>query len=516
MIVHVKLTNRAAYLEGLDAETYAALRSYWSFSPKGLWFMPRYKQTRAMLAQKEVTEKQIAELEGSPAGVRRLPALRAALADLESKLVTAWDGKISLLRNSQISAGLFRASWREAGDKCGVSFVADIERESLEFADGLPDSDGRYAFHNECVRRMIASVPKGGGLILAATASGKTKIASQFFSKITGNGLFVVDQLDLLFQQREEIEMWLGEHVGIVGDSQFDVARITVATIQTLHKHRKRPEFRKWFATLDAMVVDELHEQLANRNFTLLESIQPTAVFGMTATLQMKHKEVRYKAWAFAGPVLFEFPIKEGMDTGVLERGEVLQILFPEEEVGDEGELTSQVLVNDRKLLACRKITDYLLLNERYVLLLVDRLRHLDDVNNIMQHIPHRVACGAVDSKERKKAYAMFEKGEVRLLIANKVMKKGVNIKRLDAVIDMAEMNSKNDALQKLGRAARRHRDKDGFLYIDFGTQGKERFAKRAASRRNAFRKAEIDVTVEKVATTNEALAAVKRFMGEK
>jgi len=525
----VTLTNRHARIPYISTEIFDKLRAFWSFSPKGLWYMPQYKQTKMMLDQKKVTLLQLERLRRRRPQTKkiklRIAVITENLVELDAKLAKAWNGRISMVKDSAVPAGLFRATWKEAEKACGVTFSAVKERQTVSFVPGIPDAGVQYRHQNACVDAMIRAVPKGGGIILAATSSGKTGIAARFFSKVQCDCLFVVDQIDLLYQQQKEIAEWTHEAVGFVGESKFQPARITVATIQTLNLYRQRSDFKRWFRGVDIMVVDELHEQMAKRNFNVLQKIAPVAVFGMTATLQLTQKEVCMKAYSFAGPVIFRFPIVEGVKRGVLAKGYAIQLLFASQVhsehslecdcgIGYEEELGVEVLQNDLKLEACKALAEELIRQKRHLLILVDRMSHLTDVHDRLSSIPHALICGDVPIEERQKAKTMFEDEDLNLILSTKVFKKGVSIKRIDAMIDLAEWKSKNDAVQKFGRGLRLHADKNELIYIDFGTAGHGRFAAKATSRRRALQKAGIDVTVaHDISSAIGAVSAVRKFI---
>jgi type III restriction/modification enzyme restriction subunit/helicase-like protein/intein-like protein with splicing domain len=351
--------------------------------------------------------------------------------------------------------------------------------------------------------------------------SGKTKCAADFYKSVPDYScLFVVDQIDLLYQSQKEIESWLKEPVGVVGDLKYKVQRVTVATIQTLHRHMEDEKFEKWFRGVKIVVVDELHEQMAKRNFSLLEKIKPIARYGLTATLQLSQKPVRMKAYSFAGPVIYRFPISKGQALGVLSKGEVVQLLFPAIDDPNEDQvdwnaderLEYEVLTNNLKLYACYQIVKALVDAGRYVIVLADRVAHVQAISEQLEDIPHRVAYGEIKAKKRLKARKKFERGDIRLIVASRVFKKGLNMKRVDVIIDMAEKANKNDAMQKFGRGVRLHPDKHGLLYIDFGTQfGK--FGTAAKSRARVLKAAGIPLVKIKVNGPVQAKKAVLRVL---
>jgi superfamily II DNA or RNA helicase len=85
-----------------------------------------------------------------------------------------------------------------------------------------------------------------------------------------------------------------------------------------------------------------------------------------------------------------------------------------------------------------------------------------------------------------------MDAGKANLIIANQVFKKGINIKRVDLIIDCAQRSNKNDVLQKFGRGVRLHSDKKGLLYVDIATV--PQMEKQARSRYNALKSAKISV----------------------
>ena len=92
-----------------------------------------------------------------------------------------------------------------------------------------------------------------------------------------------------------------------------------------------------------------------------------------------------------------------------------------------------------------------------------------------------------------------FEHDEFRLILANVVFSKGIDIKRVDAIIDAAAKRNPDDALQKFGRGVRLHKDKKRLLYYDVADVG-NRFEDAAKERRKAFERAGIEVKTRKAA----------------
>ena len=99
-------------------------------------------------------------------------------------------------------------------------------------------------------------------------------MAAMFASWLDCPVLFVVDQINLLYQTKKEMEMWLSKYagkkvkVGVVGNSKYTPERVTSATIQTLNAHKKDPKFLKWFKSVQVVIIDEVHVQMAQETLT--------------------------------------------------------------------------------------------------------------------------------------------------------------------------------------------------------------------------------------------------------
>src|ERR1039458_1311967 len=334
-------------------------------------------------------------------------------------------------------------------------------------------------------------------------------------SRLDCDVLMIVDQLDLLDQAKKDISNHLGEKVGKVGESKFKLERVTVATIQTLHLHRKDKKFLKWFEHVEVICIDEIHTMLNRSNFDVINIAKPLSVIGLTATLGLSQKQVRLKAFSLCGPVLYEYPIQQGMKDSVLSKGIVISFLYTNYIRDIKGytahEAYNEKIVDnsERNWLITKMIYRANKLG-KYTICLVERLRHLEDLSDRLwaKGIKHKVVSGTfkgegINVQERLKSKDKFEAGKIRVILANKVFKKGVNIKRVDLIINATGRKSKNDAVQIFGRGVRTHADKSGLTCIDitdvddsYESGPKNWFAKAGKSRIRALRK--VGITVHK------------------
>lgn len=463
--IAVELRNRvAAFVDPYPAE----MESYFSFQPKGYFFAPSYKRRQ-------------------------------------------WDGYIRLLRYNKVASGLFLELRKQIETDLGIKFVIFDYRQRLHFkqktAEGIRLPNGYTLRDNqsECIERMIRA-SRTGGLILNATGIGKTVTAGMFLYLLKGAGLFIVDELTLLDQSRKELESVLGEKVGMVGDGVFSPRRITVATIQTLDTKRLDPRFTAWQDKLQAIIIDEVHLALNKRTERVLHCINPLCVFGLTATLEVQKKEVLLKALALTGRKLHDYGYAKGVQDKHLTPGVVIGVDLvrdvPTTGVYHEDYRKYQVRSKRRNQLVSQIVRQALDLG-KHVVVLVDRIDHVKRLSRRLKDISHQTIFGERTTIERVQAKAGFESEEIRLLIVNRVFQKGINLKKLDVIIDASAGQGSNQTIQKFGRGVRLCENKRGLIYFDIGDQ---------ATRPGAF----LSVALNRFTISTKARRAALRSIGVK
>lgn len=425
-----------------------------------------------------------------------------------------WDGYVHMLRRDVMGAGLFLAMRERLEEEANIKFDVADGRIEVDMHGVFEFPEGARDYQLECVEKMRRT--KTGGLILGATGVGKTFTIGVLCKGLVGSLLFVVDELTLLKQAKAELEKVTGEEVGEIGDSIFRPRRITVGTIQTIHRHRTDPKYLPWSKALSIIILDEVHLALNKRNVQTVATIQPPLIFGLTATLELKKQDIAMKAYELAGPVIFEYRMEQGVREGFLSKGVAVSVLveneveleefrggswwarrnfymrrYPEEykKVVVEGKKRNQVI---------KSLVEEAHEKGKYVIVLVERVKHLKDLSQLLSDVLHSLVLGEKDVAQRVESKAKFESGDVRVILCTKIFKKGVDIKRVDVIIDAAGMKSRNDAVQKYGRGVRLCKEKEGLIFFNIHDIG-NRFEKAANGRLIALKK--IGVPVFKVSS---------------
>ncbi len=435
-----------------------------------------------------------------------------------------WDGRTSMFKHNQLPIGLLIGAYKEL--KAG-GFKAKVvrwkDRPSVGLKKGFSVESEKYDYQNSACEAVISSLSKGGGTVLSATGTGKTAVAAQCFSRIQGNCLFVVNRISLMYQTQRELASWLKEKVGIIGNGQWKPERVTVATSQTLDGHKSSARFRSWSKNVAVIFVDELHKQMGRATFNVLSLVKPQAVIGLTATLQMKKKMVRWKVYSISGPIIYEFPLKEGIKQGVLSKAAVVQVNVKRPKINSDlytgstktlvkklGRLLKEKYFEEGperdyfKTVVCNFTVSHFLLRDLVgealkqkmaVVVLADRVTHIKLLAKALEEYNPQTIYGEVKQLARSKILKRFEHKSYNFIIASRIFTEGLNVKRISMIVDCAQKSNQNDAMQKLGRGARLHKDKKhGLIYVDISTSPE--MMKQARSRRNVFKKAGLPVKV--------------------
>lgn len=428
MPITITLGNRVSQVDcGEDLDALERLRQLFRFHPDGYEYMPTYKNGH-------------------------------------------WDGYIQMLRRGRVATGL-ALDVLPTVEKLYPVRIVD-KRAPVSFRAPATDVWNKArAYQQECYGKMVEA-SRTGGLVLQSTGSGKTFVAGLYFSTLQGRGIFFVDELTLLEQARRAIQEVAQEQVGVVGGGKFTPKRITVATVQTLSQRRRATQVAQ--IQPDVVVIDEIHEAINDRTWKVLELLKPKAVFGLTATLQMKKKAIRYQATAMAGPVIYTYPLEEGVKQGFLSRGVVVRV------VRAFGLDAKALAYQSRDERYDEQIVDNRTRNQfvaglaresagkgHPTIVLVERIRHLENLEQAMAGFPFVVLSGQDSKEARMDAIQSMRRGELKVILTNRIFGKGVDIPNLEVTIDATGRSSHNQAQQRLGRNSRKTEAKKGFLHFD-------------------------------------------------
>ena len=421
-----------------------------------------------------------------------------------------WDGIIRLYDKQKQGAavGLMDRAVEmieELGYNVDISIRGDRDGTqadfSWEFEHPLRD------YQREAVDALIAN---GSGVLSMPTGTGKTVTGLKATQELGRQTLIVVHTQELLYQWAEEIEEIFGHKPGMIGDGLWSEEPITVAIMQTLVS-KGADTLKGDYGTL---VFDECHRtSAADTMHEIGMDIDVEYRVGLSATPWRRVKGEELKIEGAIGNQVYQVTAEQMIDQGYLAR--------PEFELIDPADYGSVDTAHDsmdyhkayrqcislsptRNRAVAEKAAE--LASDGYkVLINVDRISHgrlleyalngdvsrgqlmdvvtsmdakhrqqfisavqtLDtvaDVNAVFMH-------GSDSSETRQDILERFKSGEINVLVST-LLKEGVNIPSINAIVLAQAGKSDISQIQTIGRALR-PKNGDHAKIADVKDQGK-------------------------------------------
>jgi len=209
-------------------------------------------------------------------------------------------------------------------------------------------------------------------------------------------------------------------------------------------------------------------------------------------------------AMALAGPVIFEYGLEEGVKEGYLSKGRIVIVPFNDTLKGQApgyknaagkkiaagspiAEYRRHICLNKSRNDLVEKYARLALAKGRKVFILVERVMHLRILEKRFADVKHYALSGQVDKEVRLEAMREMDAGQLNLVLATRVFGKGVDVRRVDCIIDATGKPSRNNALQRYGRGSRKTEGKKDLLYYDISDRNST-FAVAAWTRLRALR----------------------------
>jgi len=264
---------------------------------------------------------------------------------------------------------------------------ADIVSEGLplpanvSFKDTFPPHD----FQKEIMNTFIEK--KGNGLICVPCGYGKTYMALNIALRLRRRFLIIVDKEFLMNQWKSEIANFIdGARVGILQSTKVqtdaDKYDVTICMIQTICR-REFPD--GFFDQYGFTIFDECHHLGASYFCQALRKIQTKYMLGLSATPD-REDGLSCIFEHFLGEAVYKLttraPDKEAVVKAIWFHSE--DPVYSEVPVNWRGEVITARLINQiaefepRSQKIMTMIEEYMSVPERYILILSDRISHLE------------------------------------------------------------------------------------------------------------------------------------------
>lgn len=400
---------------------------------------------------------------------------------LKTKGKAGWDGRARLMDKQGIFlVGLVPDLLNKAAKKnitCTVNYTGPARIPGNFHPYGVPlhpyQQDGVNTVLNN-THPVLGWNPRG--IIQVATGGGKTEMAVAIYQSLPLPTIFFVHLKQLLSQTAKRFQKY-GITPGVIGDGNFTIGNITIATVQTVTSLLKKGDasVHSLLKNANQVFFDEAHGIAATvaKGNTLVDisRLMENAFirWGLTATPFMRDQYSNMLLEGVTGSVIYKINSEELIKLGYLTPPEIRMVRIPKvpcpgkwPEVYDSG-----IVLNSAR--------NDIILNEvkaapKPCLIMCTQVAHAKIIERNSQYFNIRMGYldGQTDTNERNRQINELKIGNLDAVVCTTIFNAGVDIPELKSLVLAAGGKSKVAQLQKLGRGLRRAPNKPTVKIIDF------------------------------------------------
>lgn len=402
--------------------------------------------------------------------------------------------------------------WQKYKDFKGITDDAAAAVVQDYFSDGTTRSP-RY-YQQIAINRTVEAVARNEGnkrhLLVMATGTGKTYTAFQIIYRLWKSGvkkriLFLADRTVLIDQTARGDFRHFKEAMTVIKRKQIDTAyNIYLALYHGLSDNNDTDAYKQFSPEFfDLVVVDECHRGSAREDSKwreILEYFKGATHIGLTATPK---ETTKISSTEYFGDPLYTYSLKQGIDDGFLAPYKVVKVTLDidaegwrppagfkdkegkpvEDRIYNRTDFDKNIIVEERRQLVARKITEFLKGSDRFsktIVFCVD-IEHAEGMRQELANAnADLVAANSKyvmqitgDNKEGKDHLdAFISPSELYPVIAttSKLMTTGVDAQTCKLIVLDSNIGSMTEFKQIIGRGTRINEDfgKHYFTIMDF------------------------------------------------
>ena len=320
-------------------------------------------------------------------------------------------------------------------------------------------------------------------LVLMATGLGKSVVAgelisNEFHRNPNTDVLVLAHTVDLVKQL--ERSLWpmlrkeISTHLWTDGESPAYAGGVTFATWQSLMGSVRRESLARRYSVV---VVDEAHHAPAPAYRSLIASLDPNFLIGMTATPW--RGDERNLSDIFGEPT-FSMDIVAGMQGGYLAEVDYRMLVddidWQEiQRMSYEGysikDLNQKLILPDRdEAMVARVIEQMAHAEPPRVICFCRSIVHAERIRRLF--LAHNVQAGVLHSEmpreERFRTLSNFRSGALQLVLSVDMLNEGIDVPDVNIVVFMRVTHSRRIFVQQLGRGLRITPEKKQVVVLDF------------------------------------------------
>jgi type I restriction enzyme R subunit len=392
--------------------------------------------------------------------------------------------------------------------------LEDKEVESVASTDYFLDGSGRSPryYQQIAINRTIEAVAKKQDriLLVMATGTGKTYTAFQIIYRLWKSGakkriLFLADRTSLIDQTARGDFRHFKDAMTIIKHKQIDTAyNVYLALYQGLSDSKSDDAYKQFSPEFfDLIVVDECHRGSAKEDSKwreILDYFKTATHLGMTATPKetTETSNIHY----FGEPV-YTYSLRQGIDDGFLAPYKVIKVTLDidaegwrptkgfldkngnpvEDRIYNRTDFDKNIVVDERRELVARKITEFLKGNDRFaktIVFCID-IEHAEGMRTALANANvdlfaqnnKYVMQITGDNEEGKRELDSFINPSERypvIATTSKLMTTGVDAQTCKLIVLDSNIGSPTEFKQIIGRGTRINEEygKTYFTIMDF------------------------------------------------
>jgi len=403
-----------------------------------------------------------------------------------------WDARTGTLRAPAYLFHEVAATADQRGEKLGGDF-----REQWSVAPRPIDALTLRAYQTEALEAWLRRDRRG--VLALPTGAGKTRIAIAAILTCGVPAIVLCPTRALLGAWASELSAVLGERIGVVGDGERSVERVTVMTFESAY--RRLDSLGDRFGLL---VVDEVHHFASGVRAEALESCVAPYRLGLSATAPAAGTDGARRLDELVGPVVMEVSVAELAGTHLANLS-IMRLpveLEPDERV--RYDRLSRTFVQMRRMffrrnrgrsyeemlktvgssaegraalrdhaeaiqLACfpkakRALTTSLLARHRGERSIVFTAR-VEDAYCVAESDLIPVITAEVSADERERILTKFRDGRIRAIASARVLNEGIDVPDARVAIVVSGSLGAREHVQRIGRVLRPAPGKQAIVY---------------------------------------------------
>ena len=397
-------------------------------------------------------------------------------------------------------AGLLSLVQKAARDSGVIINVTDARVEPPPL-DPHGDRSWLYDYQEQAV---LTAIEKRAGLLWLPTGSGKTEIAIALANSIKGEWLFLVHRATLADQAAARYKKRTGNTAGRVRGGTWTglrkTERFTVATFQSLWRHRNKPVVRDMLQKIRGIIVDEAHISAAKTYHELImQTVNASYRIGLSGTPLNRTDNKSAFVISALGPPIYKLEATELIDKGVIAKPNIKMVRIhqqPAERPTDYAKVYESHVVGSE--IRNAEIVNMLKQSPKPALVFVRKLNHGNQLKKLIWAAG--MECDLVTGKDWNESRARkikdLEKGKTDVLVCTVVFQEGVDIPDLRTVVVASGGASVIAALQRIGRGMRMSDNKSSCVVVDVYDTGEYFLENQSKKRKKAYENAGHDVSV--------------------